>query len=91
MASCAPAAICYTSEMLASLGELNAATLIDEGHPSRALVLGRDGTGPDQALLNALRDSGQKRAATPATAGARQLLVRSPHHRGRSSRPLVIG
>lgn len=55
----------FTSEVLASLSVMNAAVLIDEGHPCRALILGRDGTGPDQNLLNALRNAGTEARGDP--------------------------
>ena len=55
----------YSSETLVSLGELNASASIDKGHPCRALVLGRDGTGLDQTVLDALRASGTDARSDP--------------------------
>lgn len=45
-------------ETLADLSSLEAKALIGIAGPKRALVLGRDGMGPDAALLEALRASG---------------------------------
>lgn len=48
----------FTSETISDLAELSALPLIRAGQPGRALVLGRDGTGPDQPLLDAFREAG---------------------------------
>jgi alpha-beta hydrolase superfamily lysophospholipase len=47
-----------TRETVAALSKLDAAELIRAAHPGRAMVAGRDGRGPDQALLDALRTAG---------------------------------
>lgn len=47
-----------SAQTLADLSSLDAKALIGVSGPKRALVLGRDGMGPDGALLEALRDSG---------------------------------
>lgn len=46
------------AQTLADLSSLDAKPLIGIAGPKRALVLGRDGMGPDSALLEALRASG---------------------------------
>jgi pimeloyl-ACP methyl ester carboxylesterase len=45
-------------QTLADLSALDAKALIGAGAPARALVLGRDGMGPDGALLEAFRSAG---------------------------------
>ena len=47
-----------TSAMIAELSELNPIALLQSSGPRRALAIGRDGSGPDGALLEALRSSG---------------------------------
>lgn len=49
----------------AALGALNCATLLASSGPKRALVLGRDGRGPDDQLLEALRACGSEVATNP--------------------------
>lgn len=47
-----------TQETVTALSGLDAAALLRSPAPDRALVLGRDGTGPDAELLAALRSAG---------------------------------
>lgn len=43
---------------IADVSALDPGTMLGSGHPRRALVMGRDGSGPDAALVEALRASG---------------------------------
>ena len=54
-----------TRETIDALGELKAAELIRRGVPERALALGRDGSGPDHAIVEALRSSGAEVRSNP--------------------------
>jgi pimeloyl-ACP methyl ester carboxylesterase len=49
----------------AAISKLSATELLAGGGPARALVLGRDGVGPDAALLDALRGAGAAVATDP--------------------------
>jgi dienelactone hydrolase len=49
-----------TRETVVALSDLDAAALLDRGHASRTLLLGRDGSGPDQPLLEKVRDVGSE-------------------------------
>lgn len=50
---------------VAALSALEGVALLGAGSPARALVLGRDGTGPEQALLDALRAGGAEVRSDP--------------------------
>lgn len=43
---------------IAQLSALEPGTMLQSGHPQRALIMGRDGSGPDAVLVDALRGSG---------------------------------
>jgi alpha-beta hydrolase superfamily lysophospholipase len=47
-----------TPALIAELTELDAIALLQSRGPQRALAMGRDGSGPDAAVVNALRSSG---------------------------------
>ena len=54
-----------SQQTLADLSALDAKALIAVAAPARALVIGRDGMGPDGALLEALRSAGTKVGIDP--------------------------
>jgi pimeloyl-ACP methyl ester carboxylesterase len=53
------------AETIAALSTLDAAELLRVAHPARALVLGRDGMGPDNSFLEAVRGSGADVGTNP--------------------------
>jgi pimeloyl-ACP methyl ester carboxylesterase len=53
------------AETVSALSALDSVALLASGAPSRALVLGRDGTGPDEVLLGALRSAGAEVRSDP--------------------------
>jgi len=54
-----------TPALIAELSELDAAALLQAGGPQRALAIGRDGSGPDIGLLEALRSCGAEVRTDP--------------------------
>jgi len=54
-----------TAAMITDLSELESIAMLQSSGPQRALAIGRDGSGPDGALLKALRSSGAEVTTDP--------------------------
>ena len=54
-----------TASTLADLSALDPALMLQAGHPQRALVMGRDGSGPNAALVDELRACGTDVSVDP--------------------------